>query len=367
MKISWSPPDLGVEEKEAAKRVIDSGWLTQGKETAELERELQEKIGVQHIIVVNNGTAALITALLAHGIGPEDEVIVPSFTFIASINSILAVGAKPILVDCDPKTFNITPQAAAKAITSRTKAILPVDVAGMPVDITAFEELAKERNLIIIEDAAEALGAQYQNKVIGSFNHTVIFSFHMAKLISTGGEGGCIATNDLAIAEKCRMIRNHGMSGRYDYREFGLNFRITDVQSAIGRIQLRKLNQYLEKRNKLAQIYHRELKGLVQFQEIPDYVTLHPYMIFNILVAEEQRDILAAKLNEQGIDTRICWPATNRQAYHKQLFHDYLPVSESLSKRIISLPMGNALSEEEVYQVVKVLKKELGGTDYGKN
>jgi len=329
--------------------------VTQGKETELFEKDICSYVGCKNAVVVNNGTSALITALLANGIGPGDEVIVPTFTFISSVNAIIAVGAKPVLVDSDLKTFNTTPEFMKKAMTKKTRAIMPVDVAGMPVDIGAFEEFAEENNLIIVEDAAEAIGAKYKNKKIGSFEHTAIFSFHMAKLVTTV-EGGCIVTGDNEIAEKCSMVRNVGMRGRYDYKCFGLNLRITDIQSAIGRVQLKKIDSYLKLRNKLVKIYEEDL-DMVDFQEIPDYVTLHPYMLFGVLVDKNKRDAIIKNLNQNNIGTRICWPPTHMQEYHKTIFKGRYPNAELLGSRIINLPMGNALTEDDVRYVTDVFKK----------
>lgn len=356
--IHWSYPDIGVEEKEAAKKVIDSGMLTQGKETESFERDIARYIGCKNAVVVNNGTSALITAMLAHGIGPGDEVIVPTFTFIASVNAVLAVGAKPVLVDCNPKTFNTTPELMKKYLTKKTKAIVPVDVAGMPVDIDAFAEFAKSNNLIMIEDAAEAIGAQYKKSKIGSFNHTAIFSFHMAKL-ATSVEGGCMVASDSEITRRCALIRNQGMQKKYYHECFGFNFRITDIQSAIGRVQLTKINKYIKWRNKLAAIYTEELGKNVEYQEIPDYATVHPRMIFGVLTNKKKRDYIRQYLKNNGIDTRVCWPPVHTQEYCRKIFHGNYPNSEHIASRIINLPIGNRISEGDVNHVVRTLKKAL--------
>lgn len=352
-RVPWSPPALEKEEQEAAIRVIKSGWMTQGKETEAFEKEIAYYIETKHAIVVNNGTAALITSLIASGIGKDDEVIVPSLTFIASINAIMAVGAEPVLVDSDVNTFNITPEIVRDKITNKTKAIMAVDVAGMPVDLDSFQDLAKKRRLILIEDAAEAAGAEYKNKKVGSFNHLTILSFHMAKTLTTI-EGGCILTNDDKLARVCRMVRNHGMQARYDYACFGLNFRITDVQSAIGRAQLRKLNYYLDKRNEFAERYKKSLQN-VKFQQIPNYVTKHPWMLFGVLVDKRIRNDLVRYLNKNGVDTRVCWLPTHKQVYHSKIFSNIaLPNSEEIASKIINLPMGNGLIKEDVDYVINV-------------
>jgi len=356
MKVAWSPPDLKIEDENALIRVIRSGWLSDGKETESFEKEIAQYTGAKHVIVVNNGTSALIASLLAEGISKDDEVIVPSFTFIAPVNSILVIGAKPVLVDCDLETFNITLEKVKEKLTERTRAIIFVDVSGMANDIDLFRELAKEHNLVLIEDAAQAIGGEYKDRKIGSFGHTTIFSFHMAKPITTI-EGGCVLTNNDNVARKIRMIKNHGMQAKYDYGFLGLNFKITDIQSALGRSQLKRLDYFIEKRNKLVEKYKKGLKNC-RFQEIPDYVTKHPYMLFGVLVDEDIRDDLNKYLNNNGIDTRICWLPAHRQEYHKTIFsNENLPNSEKISSQIINLPIGNGLSDEEVDYVINTFNK----------
>lgn len=362
--IPWAKPDFGDEEKRAAIDVVNSGWVTQGKITKQFEEELEGYTQAKDVTVVNNGTAALICALLAHGIGSGDEVIVPSLTFIASVNSIIAVGAKPVLVDSDPRIWNTIPELVREKITDKTKAIMPVDVAGMPIDVEGFEKLAKDENVILIEDAAAAIGSGYKDKKMGGFNHTSIFSFHIAKSLQTI-EGGCVLTPFDEIGEKCKSIRNHGMSApynskvnlHYDYVDFGLNFRITDIQSAIGLVQLKKIDKQIEERNKLVKLYKEELGGEFGFQEVPGYVTKHPYLFFGIMTDVKKRDELAKYLVRNGVDIRICWLPAHLQAYHKQLFKGVsLPGAEEVGNRAIELPLGGC-TEDEVQEVIKIIKK----------
>ena len=355
-KINWSPPAIEKEEKQSAINVINSGWMTQGKITEKLEKKICQYTGAKYTIMTNNGTSALVCSLLAHGIGPGDEVIVPSFTFVASINSILAVGAKPVLVDCDLHSFNTTVDLMKSKISKKTRCIMPVDVAGMPIDIEEFRKFANSHNLILIEDAAEAIGASYKNKILGSFGHTTIFSFHMAKIVA-GIEGGCVVTNDKKIAELARLVRSHGDTNRYDSRVFGLNFRISDVHSAIILEQMKKINRFLNHRKKLASIYKDELKNNI-FQEIPEYVTRHPYMLFSILFPHKTRDKINNYLNKNGIETRICWPPVHIQKYHSSLFKNkQYTNSEKIFSNILNPPMGNALTENDVFTVTELIKK----------
>jgi len=353
-KIAWAKPSIGIDEKKAINKVFDSGWLTQGPVTETLEKKIAQMIGCKHVIVTNNGTSSLICSLLSHNIGPGDEVIVPSFTFIATVNAILSVGAKPILVDCDPETFNTDVNFIAKKITKRTKAILPVDVSGMSIDIEAFQDLAYRKNLTFIQDSAEGIGAEYKNRKTGSFGHSTIFSFHMAKVVS-GVEGGCIATNDEEIAKKAKLIRSHGDVGQYNHKIFGLNFRISDLHSSIILEQLKKISKFLQHRDNLAKIYKEELNQF-EFQKIPSFVSCHPYMLFSILVPKKQRNSLNTFLNTTGIETRICWLPVHKQTFHSKIFKLELKNSEIIYSKIINLPMGNGLTEKDVQIVINTIK-----------
>jgi len=355
MKIRWSPPSISKDERKSVSKVFDSNWFTQGPITELLEKKICQTINCKYAVVTNNGTSALICSLLAHEIGPGDEVIVPSFTFVATVNAILSVGAKPILVDCNPETFNTEIEYMKNKITKKTKAILPVDVSGMPIDINSFQDFAKKHNLTLIQDSAESMGATYNHRNVGSFNHTAIFSFHMAKIVA-GIEGGCVVTKNKKIASKLKLIRSHGDIGQYDSIVFGLNFRISDIHSAIILEQLKKINTFLKHRKKIADIYKSELSNF-EFQKIPDFVTRHPYMLFAILLSPKKRNQLNNFLNSHGVETRICWPPVHKQKYHSKLFKTNLPNSEKIFSKIIDLPMGNGLSEEESMHVIQIIKK----------
>jgi dTDP-4-amino-4,6-dideoxygalactose transaminase len=353
-KISWAEPSIEQEEFSAVKKVMNSKWLTQGPITQKLEKKISQIIGSKYAVITNNGTSSLISSLLAHEIGPGDEVIVPSFTFVATVNSIISVGAKPILVDCDPKTFNTDVDFVRKKITKKTKAIMPVDVAGMPIDIDEFIDLSKEKNLILIQDSAEGIGAKYKKKNTGSFGHSTVFSFHMAKVVA-GIEGGCIVTDDYEIAQKVKLIRSHGDVNQYDHKVFGLNFRISDLHSAIILEQLRKMEKFLKHRQTISKIYKTELNNF-EFQEIPKYVSHHPFMLFAMLTPKKIRDNLNQFLNQHGIETKICWPPVHTQSFHSQFFKGKFPNSDEVFSKIINLPMGNKLTEQDVQIVIDTIK-----------
>lgn len=354
-KISWAEPSIEQEEFTAIKKVMNSRWLTQGPITQKLEKKISQIIGSKYAVITNNGTSSLICSLMAHEIGPGDEVIVPSFTFVATVNSIISVGAKPILVDCDPKTFNTDVDFVRKKITKKTKAIMPVDVAGMPIDIDKFKELCKEKNLILIQDSAESIGAKYKKKNVGSFGHSTVFSFHMAKVVA-GIEGGCIVTDDYEIAQKAKLIRSHGDANQYDHKVFGLNFRISDLHSAIILQQLQKMGKFLKHRHAISKIYKTELNNF-EFQEIPQYVSRHPFMLFAILTPKKTRKNLNQFLNKNGIETRICWPPIHKQSFHSHIFKGKFPNSDEIFSKILNLPMGNGLTEENAMYVIEIIKK----------
>jgi len=359
VKIPWSAPDIGEDEKNAVLETIESGWVGMGPRTKEFEDAICSLIGARHCIVVNNGTSALIAALLANNIGSGDEVLVPDYTFIATVNSVMAIGAKPILIDCDPRTFNVSPEQITKTLNEhpRAKCLIFVDVAGMPADINAISEIAAKNNLVLIEDAAEAFGAIYKNKMVGSFDHTTIFSFHIAKQITTI-EGGAILTGDSAVADRCRLIRSHGEEKKYVHVDIGLNLRPTDIQSAIGIVQLKKVHKYLSIRENIAKIYMSELNEFVEFQYVPDYVTRHPWMLFMCLAKNKsERDSLNKFLNEHGIETRIPWPPVHLQPYYKRKLGNLsYPNAESVYERVLSLPIGNAMTESEAFRVADVVR-----------
>jgi dTDP-4-amino-4,6-dideoxygalactose transaminase len=360
--IPWTRPDFREAEKNAAMEVVKSGWVTQGKVTKKFEDALASYTNASDVTVVNNGTAALITALIAEGIGKNDEVLVPSLTFIASINSIYAVGAKPVLVDSDPNLWNTTPEIMQQYLTENTKAIMPVDVAGMPIDIDGFEKFARDNNIKLIEDAAAAIGGEYKGTKMGGFNHISTFSFHIAKSLQTI-EGGCVLTPDKEKGITCKSIRNHGMSApynssknlNYDYSNYGLNFRITDIQSAIGLVQMEKIDNQVNHRNNLVKLYKEELDSYFSFQKVPNYVTKHPYLFFGLMV-EKNRDDLAHYLVKNGVDIRICWLPAHLQSYHKNIFkNNSLPGAEKVGDSSIELPLGGC-NIEEVTEVIKVIK-----------
>ncbi len=355
--IPISKPFIGEEEKKAVLEVLDSGMLVQGPRTAALEEKFAKVCGTKHAIATSSGTTALHLALLAHKIGPGDEVITTSFTFIASVNSILFTGAKPVFVDIEADSFNIDASKIEAAITPHTKAILPVNLYGQPCDMDALQTIAKKHNLAIIEDACQAVGARYKGKVVGSFG-TGCFSLYATKNIMSG-EGGMITTNDDDLATLLRMLRNHGMQRRYYHDMLGYNFRISDLHSAIGLVQIDRLETFTTKRRANAAYLNEHITSVVTPKVKPGCE--HVWHQYTIRV-DKGRDRGAAvkQLNDAGVGTGIFYPVP---AHHQGYLVDMglgdarLPVTEQLVKEVISLPVHPQLSQADLEKIVEEVNK----------
>jgi len=345
--IPLSQPVIAGEEKKAVNSVLNSGMLAQGSQVALFEQEFAKTCHAQYAIAVSSGTAALHVALLAHNIGPGDEVITTPFSFIATTHSIIHAGATPVFVDIDEKTFNIDPAAIEKAITVRTKAILPVHLFGHPCRMTEIKRIAQRHNLIIIEDAAQALGAAYCDKPIGSSN-TTCFSLYATKNITTG-EGGMITTNNKKIVDRCRLLRNHGMRQRNDFRLIGYNYRLTDIAAAIGRQQLKKLRQFNNQRHNNAEYYNQHLKNVITPTTLPD--AKHSWHLYTVLFpTKKDRAAAHQQLARKGISTGIFYdPPLHSCPHLKQHIKQIgaLPVTTNLASRVLSLPIHPNVSHQE--------------------
>jgi dTDP-4-amino-4,6-dideoxygalactose transaminase len=349
--IHMAKPQMGEEEKQAVLEVLDSGMIAQGPRTKAFEEEFAKMCSVQFAIATSSGTTALHLALLAHGIGEGDEVITSAFTFIASANSVLFTGAKPVFVDIDPKTFNMDPSKIEAAITKKTKAILPVHLYGLACDMEPIMKIAEKHGLIVIEDACQSHGAEYKGKKVGSFG-TGTFSLYPTKNM-TSAEGGMITTNDTNIDEKCRVLRQHGMRVRYYHDELGYNFRMTDIHAAIGLAQLKKLEKFNIQRQSNAQFLSANLKG-VQTPFIPEGQT-HVFHQYTIRVPNGKRDALRTYLNENGIGSEVYYPVPihKQNFYVKQLgYQDILTETEQAATEVLSLPVHPALSASELETIV---------------
>jgi len=349
-------PLLGKEEIDAVTEVLSSGMIAQGPKVEEFELAFSEYTGCEYAAAVNSGTAALHIALLAHGIGKEDEVITSPFTFIATANSILYTGAKPVFADIEPDTYNIDPEKIKEKINSKTKAIMPVHLYGQSADMKAIMEIAEDYKLVVIEDACQAHGAECLGKKAGSFG-TGAFSFYPTKNMTTS-EGGIITTSDREIAEKSKMIRAHGSRVRYLHEMLGFNLRMTDIAAAIGLAQLEKLEGFNASRQKNAAMLSEGLKsisGIVPATTREGYThVFHQYTI-----RAQNRDKLADFLKEKGIGTGVHYPIPiHKQPYYMELgYKDSLPISDKAAEEVLSLPVHPALSRDDVLKVIKEVKE----------
>ena len=375
MSIPITKPALGEEEARAPFDSIKSGWVTQGPRVAEFEKAVAAYVGARHGVATTSCTTGLHLALASIGVGPGDEVIVPSFTFIASANAILYTGATVVFCEIDPRTYNADPADIEKRITKRTKAIMPVDQIGLPCDIGAINEVAKRHGVDVVEDAAPAIGGAYKGRKVGSNAHQTVFSFHPRKVITTG-EGGMITTDDDALADKARKLRAHAMSvsdlDRHkadrpiieEYHELGFNYRMTDIQASIGLVQIRRLDELLRIRVEKANRYDRELGriGGLAVPSVPPYAT-HTYQSYCLRLTKDarvERDELMARLLRRGIATRRGVMASHlEQVYRDRVGRVALPVTEDASRTTMLIPLFAAMTDDEQTYVIESLREEL--------
>lgn len=351
--IPISKPFIGEAEKQAVMAVLDSGMLVQGPRTAQLEERFSNICSTRFAVATSSGTTALHVALLAHEIGPGDEVITTPFTFMASVNAILYVGAKPIFIDIEEETFNINPDLIEAVISPKTKAILPVHLYGYPCNMAEIMRIAEKHGLVVIEDACQAVGAKFQNKTVGSFG-TGCFSLYATKNIMAG-EGGMITTSDENVAKRCRMIRNHGMQRRYYHDMLGYNFRMSDLHAAIGLVQIDRIMDFNDARKSNASFLNSQLKSVITPKVMPGYD--HVWHQYTVRVdGGRDRDAAVAKLNEAGIGTGIFYPIPAYKQAHLAAsgYGDlYLPVTERLVKEVVSLPIHPQLTHQDLQVIVE--------------
>lgn len=354
IKVPMAKPVFGDSESKSLSNVVDSGWLGQGKITKKFEKNLS-KFFKNYVTVVNNGSSAIMCALLSHNVKPGDKVIVPNFTFISTASVPKILGCEIIPVDIDPSTLNIDLIKLEKIVKQRKiNFVIFVDVAGLVNDIKRLEKLSKNYNFTLIEDAAEAFGSEYNNNKIGSFSHTTIFSFHIAKLITTV-EGGCLTTKNSKLDKKMKSIRDLGRTKKgYVHQYLGTNLRITDLQSSLGIEQLKKIKTFLKKRKEIASLYTKNITGL-EFQSIPEYSTLHSHMLFFAFAPNEKlRNIYVKELRKKGIDTRMPWMPIHMQPCFPNLNKLKFKNSEYIYKTIFTLPMHNSLSKKDTLMIIKL-------------
>ena len=365
-------PFIGEKELEYVTDCIKTNWISsKGKYVKEFENNFAKYCDFKYGIATINGTTALHLALASLGISKGDEVIIPSFTMIATAFAVVYCGAKPILVDAKPDTWNIDTNKIEEKITDKTKAIMPVHIYGHPCDMDPIMELAKKYNLYVVEDAAEVHGAEYKGKKAGGIGDIGCFSFYANKII-TCGEGGMIITNDDKIAEKARSLKNLSFpKGKriYKHQDVGYNYRMTNIQAAIGLAQLEKIDGLIERRRKNAHLYNELLKGVEGITlPVEKQWAKNVYWMYSILIEDEfgiSRDKLMSKLEEKGIETRPFFvPIHQQPVFHKMGWYEdeNYPIAERLALRGINLPSSSGLKEKEIRyicDVIKSIKKDL--------
>ncbi len=360
-EIPVARPLIGEEEVEAVAGVLRSGMLARGSVVAEFESRFADYCGATHAVGVNSGTAALHAALLAAGIGPGDSVIVPAFTFFATASSVSMCGATPLFADVDAATFNIDPESVRDLVRPDTRAIVGVHLFGQPFDVTAVREVCDDRGLVLIEDAAQAHGAEYHGKRAGSLADLACFSFYPTKNMTTG-EGGMVTTDDDALAEKVRLFINHGQSRKYLHSAVGYNYRMTNIAAAIGLTQLDRVEGFNERRIENARYLDRHLAGtgLVTPHVAPG--VRHVYHQYVVKVPGGYpltRDAFMNTLAEQGIGTAVHYPIpVNRQpVYRENCGNAPCPVSDDLAASVVSLPVHPSVTEEELAYVCDTIRE----------
>ncbi len=359
--IPVAKPLIAEEEINAVTEVLRSGMIVQGERVAEFEKRFSEFTGVDHAIAVSNGTAALDVALKAAGIGEGDEVITTPFTFIATSNAILFQGAKPVFVDIDEDTYNINPESILEKITPKTKAVLGVHLFGHPFDVKSVHEICEDHDILLIEDSAQAHGAEYRGKKAGSFG-IGCFSFYATKNMTTS-EGGMITCNDDRIAKRCRLLRSHGEERKYEHVILGFNMRMTDIQAAIGLVQLERLEWMNEQRRKNAEFYRKRITISGLRKPVEKEYAKHVYHQYVLLVEDDfpiSRNELSEYLSKKGIGNAIHYPKpVYLQPFYRKLgfVEGLCPSAEYVAERIISIPVHPLLSKSELEYIASTINE----------
>lgn len=347
--IHITSPDIGPQEINAVARVMKSGHIAQGPEVQAFEREFSRKLVSNHLsIAVNSGTSALHILLLAHQIGPGDEVIVPSFSYAATANSVQLTGGKAVFADIDANTYCIDPNKIEPLITNQTRAIIAVHLYGLPADMMQLKTIANKHNLLLIEDAAQAHGAMIDNSMVGTMADGAAFSLYPSKNM-TSGEGGMIVTNNSDIHLLCSMLRNQGMTAQHVHRIVGLNNRMTDIHAAIGRVQLKKIRQYNLHRAHNAQTFNDNLRGVVIPQVPQGYQ--HVYHQYTIRIIGHDRDQFAKQLKKLGVGTGIYYHTPIHQLA-PYMSPAHVPVTELAAKQVLSIPVHPNLSPKDLDHII---------------
>jgi perosamine synthetase len=368
-KTYWDEEDI----KSVADVIKRSSYWATGPEIQAFENKIAEYVGTKYAITFNSGTSALHALLLAYELKQGDEIIVPSFTFIATANAPLFVGAKPVFAEIEDRTYGLDPEDVKEKITDKTKAIIPIHYGGCPCLIRELKEIAEDHNLLLIEDAAESLGAKINDKKVGTFGNSAMFSFCQNKVISTG-EGGAIVTDSKEIYEKLKLIGSHGRLetqdyfssiGYMDYVTLGYNFRMPTMVAALGLSQIKKTDKIIEMRRDRAEYMTKKLsriKGITL--PIPPLDYFHVYQTYAIRIKENLRDDLMKYLSEKGVMTKVYFPPIHLTHFYRTKFGykgGELPVTEVISDQVLSLPMYPTLTEKEISYITEKINIFLGG------
>lgn len=361
-KIPIAKPEIGIEEMEAVKEVLESGMLVQGKKVKEFEDKFAEYIGVKHAIAVSNGTVALDVALKALNIGPGDEVITSAFSFVASGNCILFQNAKPVFADIDPKTFNIDASDVAEKITSKTKAIIPIHIFGQPARMDPLKEIANDKGIALVEDAAQAHGAEYKGQKAGSIGTLGCFSFYATKNMMTG-EGGIITTNDQKLADMMRLIRSHGEIKKYTHTVLGYNYRMTNLNGAIGVVQLKKLDKFNQKRIENAKLLSKGINGIngltAPYVDSNVKHVFHQYVIRLETEYSMNRDEFSSYLSERGVGVAVHYPIPiYKQPLYQKLGYSQTkcPNTEDACMKVLSLPVHPGVDIKDIQHILTTVR-----------
>jgi perosamine synthetase len=362
IKVPVAKPFIDQNEARAVFSTIRSGWISSGKVTKKFEKKFAKYVGAKFAIAVNNGTAALHLCLKALKLKPGDEIIIPDITFISTFNVVIYENATPVIVNSCPRCYNICPSEIKKKITKNTKAIIGVDMNGMPFNYDIIKKICKKRNILLIADSAESFGATYKNKKIGSIAPIHAFSFFANKNITTG-EGGMVTTNNSKFFKKLNMIKNQGQLSRYNHVVLGYNYRMTDLIASFGLEQLKKIKTIIVKKNRAANYYNKKLTEIknILIPRFPDYKCTSSWYNYTIsLPNEKKRNLLVKQLNKKGIDTRLSFPPLHTQIVVKNILNinkKFFKKSYDAWSRLINLPIYPGITLREQNYVIKSIKK----------
>ncbi len=354
--IPINKPQIDDEERQEILKVLDEGILTSasnfgGKRVQDFERLLADFLHVKHAIAVNSGTAALHASILAAGIKESDEILIPSFTFVATANSVACTGAKPVFVDIEKDTYTMDPLDLENKITKKTRAIIPVHLYGHPAKMDEIKEIANKHSIIVIEDACQSLGSTYDGKQTGTLGQMGCFSMYASKVL-TSGEGGAITTDSDEFAEKLRMIRNHGMVNGYDTRIIGFNMRLPEISAAIAKTQMKKIQSMLDKRasnaRKLGQLLSNKIKDKNIVLPHENQRTKYNWYLYTVAL-NDSRDKVKKFLNDSGIGATIYYdPPVHQTPFYSKFYNRELEITEWASKSVLSLPVHPSITEKDL-------------------